>query len=460
MRKSVVVREERLARAWGALAPSAEVETVSGERLRVLHPGRRNGGPGPDFLDAVLETEAGQVRGAVEVHRRTSDWERHGHGADAAYGAVVLHVVGRDDGAPSRPPGGTQLPLLELAGPLPEDGAAREYPCAERAEAVETVEAVAAVEAALVAAGDERFDANAARLEARCAARGGDAEQVAYEEIAAALGYARNSAPLSELAAAVPLDRVRAFAGCHAGAPGSALRAEALLLGGAGLLPSQRHLPARRRRDAYAETLERVWRSADTGAALRAYRWDHAQSRPENSPVRRVVALAHVALSWPRGGMVAALRSALVGSRGRVSPPAALAALVAVPCPDGYWLTHWDLGVAARGARGGAVAHEAGNETPALVGAGRAADVVVNVLLPLAAALGRGLDDAALAEAARTLYARHPALAENWITRLVRERSALAAPLGARAQQGLIHVYEGTCHALSCGACPLGQGPG
>ncbi|HET7769105.1 MAG TPA: DUF2851 family protein [Chloroflexota bacterium] len=440
MRKSVEVREERLARAWEALPPESELATVEGEPVRVVYPGRRNGGPGPDFLDAVIETGAGEVRGAVEVHQRTSDWERHGHGADQSYRGVVLHVVGAHDGATSRPPGGTQLPLLELAGGPSSGAAQRRYACSGSS----------AVEGALARAGEARLEANVARLSEALAARPGDEEQLAYEEIAAALGYARNSVPLRELAAAVPLERVRTFAGCLSGAPGSALRAEALLLGGAGLLPSQRHLPTRRRRDAYAGTLERVWKTAGTSAALRAYRWDHGQSRPENSPVRRVVALAHVALAWPGGGLLPAVRTALLGKRGR--SPAALAGLVSVTCPDGYWLTHWDFGVAAKGASGGALAHDAGNETPALVGAGRAADVVVNVLLPLAAALG----DAALAGTARAAYECHPALAENWITRLVRERSALAAPLNARAQQGLIHVYEQTCRALKCGECVLG----
>ena len=453
MRKSVALHEERLSGAWGSLPPGVELETVDGEAVRVVYPGRRNGGPGPDFLDAVIETAVGEVRGAVEVHQRTSDWERHGHGADPAYGGVVLHVVGRHDGAASRVRGGTQLPLLELNGahgPADPEPAPRRYPCAGHPRP----------EAVLAAEGEARFAENAARLAAAFGATGGEIEQLAFEEIATALGYVRNSAPLRELAAAVPLSRLRAFAGCHGGAPGSALRAEALLLGCAGLLPSQRHLPIRRRRDAYAETLERVWQSAGRQPALRAYRWEHGQSRPENSPVRRVVALAHVALRWPRGGLPAALRGALLAPRAR-SAGAALIALVSVACPDGYWLTHWDFGVAVRGAVGGRVAHEAGNETPALVGAGRAADVVVNVLLPLAAAWASHAGDTALVAAARACYESHAALAENWITRLVRERSGVSAPLGAHAQQGLIRVYEQTCHALRCAECsfaPPGAG--
>jgi hypothetical protein len=68
--------------------------------------------------------------------------------------------------------------------------------------------------------------------------------------------------------------------------------------------------------------------------------------------------------------------------------------------------------------------------------------------------------DAPLVVAARAVYRTHPLLAENWITRLVRERAALLgeqdAVKTAREQQGLIAVYERTCHALRCADCVLG----
>src|SRR5919199_3947775 len=117
MRKRVarveVPSERDLAAVWARTAGTLPL--AGGGTVRVVYPGRKNPDTGPDFVDAVLETEAGEVRGAVELHRLTSDWQRHGHGGDARYNAVVLHVVGRHDGAASRRPGGAQLPLLELA---------------------------------------------------------------------------------------------------------------------------------------------------------------------------------------------------------------------------------------------------------------------------------------------------------------------------------------------------------
>jgi hypothetical protein len=106
----------------------------------------------------------------------------------------------------------------------------------------------------------------------------------------------------------------------------------------------------------------------------------------------------------------------------------------------------------------------------ALIGPSRAADVVVNVLLPLAAAQGELDGKPGLARSAQAVYEAHPLLAENWITRLVRERTGLlpggipGVPPGAgqgdpihsaRAQQGLLAIYEGPCRDLRCGECPL-----
>src|SRR5919201_5824485 len=87
--------EAELADAWEARRyAAAELVDSRGRRLRVLFPGRRWGGPGPDFRGAVLALPDGSLlRGDVEVHRRASGWQQHGHAADPAYAWVVLHVV-------------------------------------------------------------------------------------------------------------------------------------------------------------------------------------------------------------------------------------------------------------------------------------------------------------------------------------------------------------------------------
>src|SRR5262245_31828166 len=57
-----------------------------GRQLHVVYPGRRWGGPGPDFQGAVLSLADGSLlRGDVEIHLRSADWRAHGHHLDRAY---------------------------------------------------------------------------------------------------------------------------------------------------------------------------------------------------------------------------------------------------------------------------------------------------------------------------------------------------------------------------------------
>jgi hypothetical protein len=127
-------------------------------------------------------------------------------------------------------------------------------------------------------------------------------------------------------------------------------------------------------------------------------------------------------------------------------------ALIAVPAA-GYWASHADFGrpLSARGAAdvGGA----------ALVGASRAGDMVVNVLLPLLVAYGERNGRGDLAEAALRVYASYPKLADNRITRAMAEEALGPRKAGsvstARRQQGLIHLYRLYCEARRCYECPL-----
>ncbi|HEV2125659.1 MAG TPA: DUF2851 family protein [Chloroflexota bacterium] len=455
--------EQRLAGQWADSPPGQQIVTSDGTVLRVRYPGRLNPESGPDFLGAVLETDSGEVRGAVELHRRTSDWERHGHGADPRYGDVVLHIVGRDDGAVSLLPGGGQLPLAELSedGGVAWDGEPR-FPCAvqmrgDRRSALRV----------LSSAGEARFQAMVTRLRHDLATVRPDPqgqEQVVYAEIASGLGYSRNEHAMRELAGILPLCKARALSRQS----NPVVRLESAYLGSAGLLPSARHLPAGRRHDPYVQALEAMWCSQRDDRAMRAFQWDFTHVRPENAPVRRIVGLAHLAHSWPVGGLLPVVREAL---QRESKEPAhrRLAPLVSVGCPSGYWERHWDFGVRAKGEAEALIDGASGRGIAALIGPSRAADIVVNTLLPVLIALGQLEDDTTLVERAWECYRAHPLLSENWITRLVRQRSGLqhlrentsgdsaimSAFARARIQQGLIAVYEQTCHALDCARCLL-----
>lgn len=70
---------------------------VNGVEYVVLNKGILNTDAGADVQQVVLKIDGIEWAGAVEFHVKSSDWERHGHHADAAYNNVILHFVAEAD---------------------------------------------------------------------------------------------------------------------------------------------------------------------------------------------------------------------------------------------------------------------------------------------------------------------------------------------------------------------------
>ncbi|HEV7781245.1 MAG TPA: DUF2851 family protein [Chitinophagaceae bacterium] len=85
-----------------------ELTSVSGEPLTILIPGQYNTNQGPDFSGARIKIDSTTWAGSVELHIKTSDWDKHKHETDINYKNIILHVVWENDGVKNR------IPVLEL----------------------------------------------------------------------------------------------------------------------------------------------------------------------------------------------------------------------------------------------------------------------------------------------------------------------------------------------------------
>ena len=91
------VYEAAFQACWDNLADNAVLTDVSGVGIRIISRGEWNHEAGPDFKNAKI-CRLGQIfRGDIELHRKSSDYIRHGHLSDAAYDQVILHVVEEND---------------------------------------------------------------------------------------------------------------------------------------------------------------------------------------------------------------------------------------------------------------------------------------------------------------------------------------------------------------------------
>lgn len=203
-------REAELAARWSAgVWRGATLRSERGETFRVIFEGRRGGGAGPDFRDAVLARPDGShVYGDIELHLRPAGWHAHGHADDPRYNGLALHVVlrrGARDPTETPLASGHVAPLVVLGEMRPDAPETYwRWPCAEIAT---TGNALLLTEL-LRTAGMARFAEHAARLgdalrasTAVAPSEGGwdSPNRVLWLALAEALGYGRDRVAMRRL---------------------------------------------------------------------------------------------------------------------------------------------------------------------------------------------------------------------------------------------------------------------
>lgn len=86
-----------------------ELSTIQLEPVQIISQGLLNTNQGPDFLHAKLLINNVTWAGTIELHLKTSDWQKHGHTNDEHYNNVILHVVYEHDETNT-----SSVPILEL----------------------------------------------------------------------------------------------------------------------------------------------------------------------------------------------------------------------------------------------------------------------------------------------------------------------------------------------------------
>jgi hypothetical protein len=416
---------------------------VDGQRLEVIYPGRLNDSRGADFRDAVISSSRGKVHGSIEVHTLASNWQTHGHHLDPVYNQVVLHVaLKQGKSGKTVLQNGDDVPtvILERSAPEMTSGAAAGtgLPCGD---AVRKLGAQAVMDS-LERAGDRRFIDKAARFQSEWIRI--EIGQSFYQGFLEALGYAKNKEPFLELSRRAPLKLANRLLQSTALKEENLDYLEAFLLGQAGFLPSQRGGRQPGRSDEYVKKLERNWGAFPGAGIMDFHQWELFKVRPGNHPIRRIVALSRLLYRYRKTGLLPSLLNLMRAMPSHFNPNSMERNLVVVV--EGYWERRFDFGLCDTFC------------SPVLLGRERAAEIMVNVILPFALAWSRIAPEPDLGNKVIGFFERYPRLEINSIERHMLQQLNCSASLikTARRQQGLLHIYKSLCTQGKCRECELG----
>ncbi len=327
------------------------LQTTEGENIDVEYPGDWNLEAGPDFLNAVMLIGKGKRRmcGDLEIHIHPNGWKQHGHGGDPRYSNVRFHIVYFQG---MEIPGLIQIPLQDILKADPRfsfeniDLTAYPYSLPAGDFPLKIMDPDRKIQL-LENAGEERLRLKAEQL--ALAMQTKDPDQILWEELLAALGYKNNKTPFRQIAGTLPLVRLRSQAK-------TPREGYALLLGISGLLPANPDPAWSSDTREFIRTIWDVWWKQPTSVhelALERSAWNLAGIRPQNHPVRRLMAAAHYAFRIPD---LAADASKLTSF------------------PDNFWNRH--------------ITWRSQCDPTTLVGKLRANAIVTNILIPFRAATG------------------------------------------------------------------------
>jgi len=445
--------ENQIIKVWQhQLLDRTRLFAEEGEPVEIIYPGRVNDDRGADFRDAVIATSKGIIRGDIEVHVRSSDWQAHRHQQDVIYNRVILHVVMWHNSTKATTlQNGERVPTLalhkHLKTPISQEQNLASSPTTLSIPCLKTAKRLTTDTAAgfLSKAGEKRFLAKAASFRGDLAQI--EAGQCLYQGIMGALGYSKNKLPFLELARRLPLKILESIAQDKISDGKFLALQQALLLGTAGLLPSQCQDKHRENRldTKWIDKLEGLWASSHYTEAMSSNVWHLFKVRPSNSPILRLVAMSHLLLRYRARGILKEIINMVMEvpiSRGAYKLESGLLVI-----DDGYRASHFDFGTGIR------------IKSPTFLGRERAADITVNVLLPFAFAYSQFTSQPDLGGKALDLYHYYPKLAINSVGKHMIAQLGLNSGLvnSARQQQGLIHIYNTLCTQGKCNCCPLNR---
>lgn len=413
------MKESFLYYLWENRLITGTLKTTSGVPVEIINPGFRNTDSGPDYLEAKIKIGGQLWAGHVEIHVRTSDWNRHGHQYDKAYQNVVLHVVHENDA------NANSIPVLELKGHFDASlynryesfMAARHWITCERhlEEAPDFTKNVWLERMAI-----ERLQEKARNVSKMLYSNKFDWEETLYQLLLRYFGMKVNNEAFETLARLLPLKTLLKHAD-------NLIQVEAMLLGCAGFLEIGNN-------EDYPQLLKRefaVMRSKFNLLTMPLERWKFLRMRPVNFPTVRLAQLAE--MIHQKGCLFSKIKEA--------ENMLEIKTLFNVTASE-YWDTHFRFGTSNSPTR------------PKHLGEGTSNVLIINVVIPVLFCYGQFHKDQSYCDKALRFLEDIP-VEDNTI---IRHFAAIGMTAqNAMQSQALLHLYTRYCQRKRCLECSIGN---
>ncbi len=396
--------------------------TTDGEPIIVLNPGFKNTHAGTDFLEAKIKISNTIWVGNVEIHIKSSDWNKHKHEENEAYGKIILHVVYHND-APVKTFNNTSFCTLALHAHLPIS-VLNKYelmmqsslfiPCANNLSMVKSITIQTQLQRMLA----ERLEEKSTRIVHLLKQNQQDWQHVMYVQLARGFGLHINQDAFEQLAIQTPLKVIAKH-------QFNLLQIEALLFGQAGLLDEYFD-------EAYPLLLQQEYlylKKLYQLQPIAKHAWKFLRLRPANFPTIRIAQFAK--LMMQSAGLFSKIMSA--------DTLKDIEQLFHIDV-SGFWLTHFTLyepSVPRKKALGKSFIHT----------------LIINAIIPTMYMYGKLQGNESYCTKAIELLQQLPAENNHILTRW---QALYPHAQHAADTQALLQLYNKYCDAKKCLACSIG----
>ncbi len=496
------IPERFLRQIWHhRLFAADNLQTTDGQRLEILSTGEINNNSGPDFLDARLRIGNLTFRGNVELHKHFSGWTDHGHQRDPLYNAVILHVVFTNEAPVTSPKTKSkrEIPVLVLQPYLTSSyhelwkemivnersERLHHLPCFGKNDNIDNrilrqwVQKLAGVRMELKVRRYERrlkdliteqklhvaerfcsyedvpFGLNPEELPPPEPilthvdfAQSAPWEQILFEGMMEALGYAKNREPMLKLAKNPGVAHFSTRKK-NPSDKDSTLELEAMLFHMSGLLSaplSGYDKESRTKVNLLRRTFENL-QPPCKGEILHPTEWKFFRLRPENFPTIRLAGAARILARFTNKPLLKSIIHLLKDqSLSTRTLYKSLQEIFIVPS-EGFWQTHYRFGTRTTSA------------VTTLIGSSRADDIILNTVIPISLLYARIFKETPLRRRIFRLLEECPPSSSNAIlgtmeSQLFRKRLRYES---AMIQQGALQLYKSYCQKERCAECVVGK---